>query len=224
MLKRTTLSSMTTMMKRWISLLRLSKLNQRTLILFWNGTVEQQHALMAWSISSLTNHVCLDVLYTRNSESIKKHHQMLLLLSKCWKKRKALELSWLVLTCKMGKTTMQEQHQLLEQFSALYRIILHHLKRYAEAQRHFEASESMNPKEKTLATWLRKNAEKIPKGKKRLHGTWCETWQTPDVYFYQAEPALPAPVAAPLLPTTPSQARVRWLGTHPATPQRLTPC
>ncbi|SAL98851.1 hypothetical protein [Absidia glauca] len=66
-------------------------------------------------------------------------------------------------------------------------ITLHHLKHYAQAQQHFEASESMNPKEKTLATWLRKNAEKIPK----------------------VEPAPPAPVVAPLQPTTPSQARVR---------------
>jgi DNA-binding transcriptional regulator/RsmH inhibitor MraZ len=68
----------------------------------------------------------------------------------------------------MGKPTLQEQVSVTKQVSVLNRITLHHLKHYAQAQQHFEASESMNPKEKTLATWLRKNAEKIPKGKERL--------------------------------------------------------
>ncbi|ORZ14107.1 SGT1-like protein Git7 [Absidia repens] len=42
-------------------------------------------------------------------------------------------------------------------------ITQHHLKNYTEAQQHFEASKELNPTEKTLVTWLRKNADKIPK-------------------------------------------------------------
>ncbi|ORX58733.1 SGS-domain-containing protein [Hesseltinella vesiculosa] len=68
-------------------------------------------------------------------------------------------------------------------------ITLHRLDRYKEAQTHLEQSEDLNPSEKTLATWLRKNSEKIPK-----------------------EPETPAP--APIQPAavaanTPQSARVR---------------
>ncbi|CAO3589883.1 unnamed protein product [Absidia cylindrospora] len=42
-------------------------------------------------------------------------------------------------------------------------ITQHHLKNYTEAQQHFEASKELNPTEKTLVTWLRKNADEIPK-------------------------------------------------------------
>ncbi|KAI8331184.1 SGS domain-containing protein [Chlamydoabsidia padenii] len=67
-------------------------------------------------------------------------------------------------------------------------ITQHHLKRYTEAQQHFEASKELNPNEKTLVTWLRKNADKIPKA--------------------EAAPA-PAPVETVVPAATPSQARVR---------------
>ncbi|KAI8987424.1 SGS domain-containing protein [Mycotypha africana] len=42
-------------------------------------------------------------------------------------------------------------------------IILHRLERYTEAQKHLEQSKELNPNEKTLVTWLRKNTEKVPK-------------------------------------------------------------
>ncbi|KAK4516575.1 uncharacterized protein ATC70_011549 [Mucor velutinosus] len=42
-------------------------------------------------------------------------------------------------------------------------ITLHRLNRFTEAQKHLEQSKELNPNEKTLVTWLRKNAEKLPK-------------------------------------------------------------
>ncbi|KAI8375588.1 calcium-activated chloride channel-domain-containing protein [Choanephora cucurbitarum] len=41
-------------------------------------------------------------------------------------------------------------------------ITLHRLNRYSEAQTHLEQSKQLNPNEKTLATWLRKNTDKLP--------------------------------------------------------------
>jgi suppressor of G2 allele of SKP1 len=37
------------------------------------------------------------------------------------------------------------------------------LERYQEAQTHLEQSKELNPSEKSLVTWLRKNTEKLPK-------------------------------------------------------------
>jgi suppressor of G2 allele of SKP1 len=34
---------------------------------------------------------------------------------------------------------------------------------FTEAQTHLEQSKELNPNEKTLVTWLRKNTEKLPK-------------------------------------------------------------
>ncbi|KAI9487752.1 MAG: calcium-activated chloride channel-domain-containing protein [Benjaminiella poitrasii] len=41
-------------------------------------------------------------------------------------------------------------------------ITLHRLGRFHEAQTHLEQSKELNPNEKTLVTWLRKNTEKLP--------------------------------------------------------------
>jgi suppressor of G2 allele of SKP1 len=41
-------------------------------------------------------------------------------------------------------------------------ITLHRLGRFTEAQTHLEQSKELNPTEKTLVTWLRKNTEKMP--------------------------------------------------------------
>lgn len=40
---------------------------------------------------------------------------------------------------------------------------MHRLNRFTEAQTHLEQSKELNPNEKTLVTWLRKNTEKLPK-------------------------------------------------------------
>ncbi|CAO3642188.1 unnamed protein product [Cunninghamella echinulata] len=61
-----------------------------------------------------------------------------------------------------------------------------------EAQKHFESSKELNPNEKTLVTWLRKNSEKLPK----------ET--PPPAAAAPAEVAQPTPA-----PVTPQNARVR---------------
>ncbi|ORY93486.1 SGS domain-domain-containing protein [Syncephalastrum racemosum] len=42
-------------------------------------------------------------------------------------------------------------------------ICLHRLNKYSEAQTEFLQSKELNPNEKTLATWLRKNEDKLPK-------------------------------------------------------------
>lgn len=44
-----------------------------------------------------------------------------------------------------------------------YSITLHRLNQFTEAQTHLEQSRELNPNEKTLVTWLRKNTEKLPK-------------------------------------------------------------
>lgn len=42
-------------------------------------------------------------------------------------------------------------------------ITLHRLGQFEKAQTHLEQSKELNPKEKTLVTWLRKNEDKLPK-------------------------------------------------------------
>ncbi|CAO3619273.1 unnamed protein product, partial [Cunninghamella blakesleeana] len=68
-------------------------------------------------------------------------------------------------------------------------IVLHRLEKYSEAQKHLESSKELGSQEKTLATWLRKNSEKLPK-------------ETPPV---SAAPI----VVAPDVPATPQKVRVR---------------
>ncbi|KAI9007473.1 calcium-activated chloride channel-domain-containing protein [Phycomyces nitens] len=41
-------------------------------------------------------------------------------------------------------------------------ITLHQLHRYAEAQKHLDTSKQLNPNERTLVTWLKKNSDKVP--------------------------------------------------------------
>ncbi|KAL0073593.1 SGS domain-containing protein [Phycomyces blakesleeanus] len=41
-------------------------------------------------------------------------------------------------------------------------IALHQLGHYTEAQKHFETSKELNPNERTLVTWLKKNSDKVP--------------------------------------------------------------
>lgn len=41
-------------------------------------------------------------------------------------------------------------------------ITLHRLGKFTEAQSHLEKSKELNPTEKTLVTWLRKNTDKMP--------------------------------------------------------------
>ncbi|CEP08412.1 hypothetical protein [Parasitella parasitica] len=60
-------------------------------------------------------------------------------------------------------------------------ITLHRLNRFTEAQNHLEQSKELNPNEKTLVTWLRKNTEKLPKVEEKPEA---------------ALPAAPAPAAA----------------------------
>ncbi|KAF7722026.1 Protein SGT1 A [Apophysomyces ossiformis] len=71
-------------------------------------------------------------------------------------------------------------------------IVLHRLEKYAEAQVHLESSKELNPDEKTLVTWLRKNADKVPK----------EPAQPVN------EPIQTTPAVAPA-PITPQAVRVR---------------
>lgn len=52
---------------------------------------------------------------------------------------------------------------MLEALIKFYSVTLHRLCRYEEAQKHLEQSKELNPNEKTLVTWLRKNSEKLPK-------------------------------------------------------------
>lgn len=66
-------------------------------------------------------------------------------------------------------------------------ITLHRLGQFEKAQTHLEQSKELNPKEKTLVTWLRKNEDKLPKK--------------------VAEPVKEAPVAA--TPTPPPKAAGR---------------
>ncbi|KAI8376173.1 SGS domain-containing protein [Radiomyces spectabilis] len=58
--------------------------------------------------------------------------------------------------------TNQGARSLLARAHLQQGIVLHRLGRYAEAQRHLENSKELNPAEKTLVTWIRKNQEKIP--------------------------------------------------------------
>lgn len=60
-------------------------------------------------------------------------------------------------------------------------ITLHRLDLYEKAQTHLEKSKELNPNEKTLVTWLRKNQDKLPK--------------VEEVKVQEAAPVAPAPVA-----------------------------
>ncbi|KAG0166864.1 Protein SGT1 A [Apophysomyces sp. BC1034] len=77
-------------------------------------------------------------------------------------------------------------------------ITLHQLERYADAQVHLEASKELNPNEKTLVTWLRKNTDKVPKA------------PTPPVSEpVKSEPVVPVTPTVPAVAPTPQGVRVR---------------
>ncbi|KAL1926690.1 hypothetical protein VTP01DRAFT_5585 [Rhizomucor pusillus] len=65
-------------------------------------------------------------------------------------------------------------------------IVLHHISQYPEAQQHFDSANALNPNEKTLATWLRKNAEKLPP-KSATPATISATDVPPNTVFAQQQ-------------------------------------
>ncbi|KAI8642514.1 SGS domain-containing protein [Parasitella parasitica] len=74
-------------------------------------------------------------------------------------------------------------------------ITLHRLNRFNEAQTHLEQSKELNPNEKTLVTWLRKNTEKLPKAEEK-----------PEV----STPTTPAPAPAPAPTVVKAVGRHEW--------------
>lgn len=64
----------------------------------------------------------------------------------------------------MGKLVLCIWSALEMSLSYLYirSIVLFHKEQYAEAHRHFQSCQSLNPNERSLATWLRKAVEKLP--------------------------------------------------------------
>ncbi|KAI8061502.1 calcium-activated chloride channel-domain-containing protein [Gilbertella persicaria] len=74
-------------------------------------------------------------------------------------------------------------------------ITLHRLDRFNEAQTHLEQSKELNPNEKTLVTWLRKNTDKLPKQpvsstptKARYEWFQNDTFVTIEIFIKKVKP------------------------------------
>jgi suppressor of G2 allele of SKP1 len=59
---------------------------------------------------------------------------------------------------------------------------------YTQAQNHLEQSKELNPNEKTLVTWLRKNQDKLPPKQEEVKVAPAPV-ATPDVAVAAAAPA-----------------------------------
>ncbi|KAI8066434.1 SGS domain-containing protein [Gongronella butleri] len=118
------------------------------------------------------------------------------LLRRCGAYQKVNKLDDALKDAQLALSTLEDKQgsrSLLARAHLQTGITLHRLGQFKSAQTHLETSKDLNPAEKTLVTWLRKNSEKIPKEPETPKPT-----------------ELPAPVA-PAAPaaTTPQAARVR---------------